>query len=68
MKTRLMQWLDMSVKRGPKSTRGQAQVLYGVDVFVDGRWRHACRDGKPLLFSDRGLADAERAKLRATKP
>jgi len=54
MRTRLHLWLDAE----------RTAVMYGIQVFEGGAWKHAHRSGKPLIFEKRAQAEAERAKLQ----
>lgn len=65
MRTRVIQWLENKTTISGSRVRVKMRVLYGVQVRADGKWMHAHRSGKPLIFSTEARAQAERAKLRA---
>ena len=65
MRTKMIQWLDTQVKQGPRHTNVKMRVMFGVQILSEGRWMHAHRNGKPLIFSTEARAQAERKKLRA---
>ena len=67
MRTRLIQWLEDKTTVTGTRVRRKLRVLYGVQVHADGKWMHAHRNGKPLIFADEKRAQAERAKLRAKR-
>lgn len=54
MKTKTHNWYD-AVKQRP---------LFGIMVFVRGKWHNAMRDGRPMLFENEADRDAARAILR----
>ena len=65
MKTRIHKWLYLDSKRGPRRTRFTCVVRYGVQVHAGGEWKHAHRNGKPLIFQTKERAEKERGRLRA---
>lgn len=54
MRTRANNWLDTSTNK-PK---------FGIQVFVDGKWKNAAENGKPLLFDCLVKREAKRRELR----
>lgn len=64
MRTRMIEWLDARIKVRGKGVYVKAEILYGVDVFAGGKWQHAHRNGKPLIFKSAAKAQAQRAILR----
>lgn len=54
MKTRIHEWLDTK----------RLAPMFGIQVYAGG-WKHAHRDGKPLIYRTRERAERERTKLRA---
>lgn len=64
MRTRLVHWLDLKSASKKRTQRIELSILYGIDVFAEGQWQHAHRNGKPLIFKTEERAQAERAKLR----
>lgn len=68
MRTRIVEWLDQRITASGANVRNRIFVRYGVDVFHNGEWHHACEGKKALIFDTKERAEAERAKLRRTKP
>ena len=65
MRTKMIQWLDTRISVTGNRARTKMRILYGVQVYSEGKWMHAHRNGKPLIFSTEERAQAERKKLRA---
>lgn len=65
MRTRIHKWLDLSVLRKKRVTNVRGEILYGVQVQVNGKWLHAHRNGKPLIYKTIEKAEAQRTKLLA---
>jgi hypothetical protein len=63
----MIKWLEDRTTVSGNRVRRRLRVLYGVQVYAEGQWMHAHRNGKPLIFASEARAQAERKKLRALR-
>lgn len=67
MRTRLIRWLENKTTVSGTKVRVKMRVLYGVQVHCEGKWMHANRNGKALIFASEERAQTERKRLRAQR-